>query len=77
MPEKWLRPDDPRTTEVLKGYLAQAIFYYMTGEPFCEERECRLFNAHWQEDLLHAQLDGGSDLCAKHERMLAEILEET
>jgi hypothetical protein len=49
----------------------------MTGEPFCEERECRLFNAHWQEDLLHAQLDGGSDLCAKHERMLAEILEET
>lgn len=70
IPEKWLRPDDPRTTEVLKGYLAQAIFHYVTGEPFCEERGCRLFNAHWQEDLLFSQLDGESEFCLHHEQIL-------
>lgn len=70
MPEKWLRPDDPRTTEVLKGYLAQAIFYHVTGEPFCEERGCRLFNAHWQEDLLFSQLNGEREFCEHHEQIL-------
>lgn len=72
----FLEYDDPRTTEVLKGYLAQTIFYYLTGEPFCEEKTCRLYNAHWQEDMLRAQLDGGGEFCAEHERILAEILKE-
>ena len=73
MPEKWLRRDDPRTTEVLKGYLAQTVFYQLTGEPFCEERGCRLFNAHWQEDLLYSQLDGAGEFCPYHEQMLARL----
>ena len=73
MPEKWLRRDDPRTTEVLKGYLAQAVFYHMTGEPFCEERGCRLFNAHWQEDLLYSQMDGEREFCPHHEQLLARF----
>lgn len=67
--ENWLHPDDPRTTEILKGYLAQAIFYRMTGEPFCQEKRCRLFNAHWQEDLLFSQLKGGTDFCEYHEEL--------
>lgn len=66
---------DPRTTDVLKGYLAQAVFYYLTGEPFCENENCRLYNAHWQEEVLAAQLGGGPEFCDRHERMLAEILE--
>lgn len=69
-PEKWLRPDDPRSTEVMKGYLAQAIFYHATGEPFCEDRACRLFNAHWQEDLLFSQLNGEREFCEHHENIL-------
>jgi hypothetical protein len=67
--ERWLRTDDPRTTEVLKGYLAQAIFFHLTGDPFCEEKGCRLFNAHWQEDLLFSQLESGRDFCERHQEI--------
>ncbi len=70
---RWLLPNDPRTTEVLKGYLAQAIFYYVTGEPFCEERGCRLFNAHWQEELLFSQLGSEREFCEYH-RLAAHTL---
>jgi hypothetical protein len=72
-PEKWLWANDPRTTEVLKGYLAQAIFYHATGEPFCEERGCRLFNAHWQEDLLFSQLESESEFCEYHEKTVQTL----
>lgn len=73
----FLERDDPRTTEVLKGYLAQAVFYYMIGEPFCEDSACRLYNAHWQADLLKAQSSEGAGLCPEHERLLAQVLEES
>ena len=56
-----------------KGYLAQALFFYATGEPFCDNRNCRLFNAHRQEEMLLAQLHGGDDFCEYHERMAARI----
>lgn len=56
---------DKRMTEVLKGYIAQAIFFYITGEPFCENKDCRLFNAHWQEDLIHAQIKKRK-FCRRH-----------
>lgn len=68
-PERWLRPGDPRTTEVMKGYVAQAVLYHVTGDPFCEERGCRLFNAHWQEDMLFSQLEGNSEFCPYHEQL--------
>ncbi len=74
--DDFLKRDDPRTTEALKGYLAQAFFYHLTGEPFCEDRSCRLYNAHWQAELLEAQLGGDPEFCGRHERMLASILEE-
>jgi hypothetical protein len=70
IPEKWLSLNDPRTTEVMKGYLAQAVFCHVTGEPFCEERGCRLFNAHWQEDMLFSQLNGEREFCEHHEQLL-------
>jgi hypothetical protein len=63
--------DDERTTDIVKGYLLQALFYHATGNPFCEDPSCRLYNAHWQEDMLRAQLAGEYDLCPAHEKMLA------
>ncbi len=45
---------DKRLTEVSKGYIMQAVFYSLTGNPFCEDKGCRLYNAHWQEELLFA-----------------------
>jgi len=63
--------EDPRTTEVAKGYAMQALFYALTGDPFCDDPRCRLFNAHWQLEMLAAQL-GGAEFCAAHrERLLA------
>jgi hypothetical protein len=64
--------DDPRLTEVMKGYAAQALFYHMTGEPFCRDKTCRLYNAHWQEDLIQAQLTG-DDFCPEHAAFLSRL----
>ncbi len=52
----FLVEDDPRTTDALKGYVLQAYNYLETGEAFCDEPGCRLYNAHYHEDLLTAQL---------------------
>lgn len=62
--------DDPRMTEVMKGYVMQAVFYYASGEPFCADRECRLYNAHWQEEVIHAQLGKGMDFCDYHQDII-------
>ncbi len=52
----FLIENDPRTTDALKGYVLQAVHYLVAGEPFCDEEGCRLFNAHYHEDLIEAQL---------------------
>ena len=62
---------DPRLTEVMKGYVMQALFYHVTGNPFCDDPDCRLYNAHWQEDLIRAQLDGNYEFCKNHRRFLS------
>lgn len=70
---RFLDHGDPRTAEVLKGYVMQALFFQLTGNPFCEDRDCRLFNSHWQEEMLHAQLDGNYEFCPRHESILKKI----
>jgi hypothetical protein len=64
--------DDPELFEVLKGLALQAVLYHLTTNPFCENRSCRLFNAHWQEDLMRSQVLDGK-LCKKHEKQLASL----
>lgn len=66
----FLVPEDPRLQEVLKGPLLQALAYHMTGAPFCPDPDCRLFNAHRQEDLLRAQRPRRDDLCPEHRALL-------
>lgn len=63
---------DKRMTEVIKGYIAQGVFFYLTGEPFCKSKNCRLFNAHWQKDLLHSQIKSGK-FCRRHREVLQKI----
>jgi len=70
---RFLEHGDLRTTEILKGYLIQALFYDLIGNPFCDDSDCRLFNSHWQEEMLHAQLDGKYEFCSKHEALLKKI----
>jgi len=69
---KFLEYHDKRTSKITEGYLLQAIFYYITGEAFCESLDCRLNNAHWQKDLLYSQLEFGK-LCEKHQSILEKL----
>jgi hypothetical protein len=73
MGERVLRHGDPHLTEVMKGYVMQALFYHVTGDPFCEDRGCRLYNAHWQEEVIGAQLKGAYQFCPRHQGLLDEL----
>ncbi len=64
--------DDPRLTEAAKGYALQCALYHVTKEAFCEDPECRLFNAHWQAELVRAQIEFGR-LCARHGRQAGAV----
>jgi len=61
---------DSRLTEAAKGYAMQAVFNSLTGDPFCEDKGCRLYNAHWQEELIFAQMESGYEFCPRHTGML-------
>ncbi len=69
---EFLEYNDSRISEIMEGYLLQAIMYYETGDAFCENKECRLYNAHWQKDLLYLQLKN-KKLCKKHEKELKDL----
>jgi hypothetical protein len=72
--DRCLLPNDERLTEVAKGYALQALFYALFGEAFCDDKDCRLYNAHWQEEMLHAQLNGAYDLCPRHEALIRAMM---
>jgi len=63
---------DPRTIEVVKGLVFQAVMFHLTLEPFCDKRDCRLFNAHWQEDLIRSQITSAK-LCKAHTKQLKAL----
>jgi hypothetical protein len=69
---KFLEYHDTKLDKVIQGYALQAIFYHLTAEPFCDSKDCMLYNAHWQEDLIHAQIVLGK-LCEYHQRILESI----
>jgi hypothetical protein len=69
---RFIDHDDERLTEAIKGPAMQAIVYPATGEAFCEDPSCRLFNAHWQEELIEAQLGEGPEFCPRHEALLRD-----
>ena len=68
----FLEYHDPRLAQIVCGYVLQAVFYYETQEAFCESVDCRLYNAHWQKDLLHSQIEVGS-LCERHQEILDNL----
>ncbi len=61
--------DEEKITAASINYVLQAVFFFITeGEPFCTDKDCRLFNAHWQEDLIHTIEK--RRLCAYHRNMV-------
>ena len=67
---EFLARGDARLAEAAYGYALQAAMHFVTGEAFCASRDCRLYNAHWQSDLLHSQVRSGR-LCGAHRAALA------
>ena len=61
--------DDPSISEVLKGLALQAVMFHMTLDPFCSDRHCRLFNSHWQEELIESQVRS-QRLCGRHAKLV-------
>jgi len=64
--------EDERLTEVVNGYAMQAVFYSLVGDPFCQDKGCRLYNAHWQEELVLAQLGSEYEFCPRHAKLLED-----
>ncbi len=62
---EFLVEDDPRTTDAIKGPVLQAVNLIETGETFCDDTQCRLYNAHHQSDLVAAQLQA-PEYCPDH-----------
>ncbi|MDQ3837593.1 MAG: hypothetical protein M3270_11785 [Thermoproteota archaeon] len=62
--------DDRRMiTAASINYALQAIFFFITdGEPFCNDKDCRLYNAHWQEELIH--IIEKRTLCSNHKNLV-------
>jgi hypothetical protein len=73
--EEFLEYNDSRISEIIEGYVLQAIMYYETGDAFCEDKGCRLFNAHWQKDLFYSQLEN-KKLCNKHQKSIKKLVNQ-
>ena len=71
--DRMLLPDDPRMTQVVTGYVLQAIAFQATGSAFCPTPTCRLYNARRQEELLRAQSSPEARLCPEHEALFAAM----
>ena len=69
---EFLEYHDSRLHEIAEGYLLQSIIYYETGEAFCENKECRLFNAHWQKDLFYSQIKN-KNFCEEHFEIINKL----
>lgn len=64
--------EDARITELLKGYCLQALFYHLTGDPFCSDKNCRLYNAHWQREAIKAQIEAECEFCPEHTKIISQ-----
>ena len=63
---------DCRMPDVARGYLLQAVAYFETGEAFCQDDACRMYNAHWQSEVIRTQVSSPR-LCARHRRMVGKM----
>ena len=71
--KKYLDYGDYRINFAAVGYALQALFFFITeGNPFCNDINCRLYNAHWQEELIHSQIQS-ERLCNEHAALLHQF----
>ena len=68
---RFVEYDDPRTTSIMFSYALQAVYYELSGNDFCEDPGCCLYNSHWQEEVLRLQFEG--NMCEKCLEAFKEI----
>ena len=71
--EKYLDYGEYRINFAAVGYALQALFFFISeGKPFCNDINCRLYNAHWQEELIYSQIQS-KRLCHEHAELLRKF----
>jgi hypothetical protein len=60
---RYVEYDDPKTSSIMCSYALQAVYYELTGNEFCGNAGCCLYNSHWQEEVLRIQFQG--NMCEK------------
>jgi hypothetical protein len=71
--KKILEYGDYRINFAAVGYALQALFFFITdGDPFCSDVNCKLYNAHWQEELIQSQIQNNG-LCNEHSALLNQF----
>lgn len=64
--KRWLEYGDKRINDAILNYVFQAIFFQIFGEPFCKDKNCCLYNAHWQIEILNIINNKERRFCDKH-----------
>ena len=71
--KKYLDYDDYRINFAAVGYALQVLFFFITeGDPFCNDIKCKLYNSHWQEELLQSQIQNDR-ICDEHSALLHQF----
>lgn len=68
--EKFIDYQDRRIEDAVISYCLQAIFYQAGMETFCKNRNCCLYNAHYQEEVVKILVNKKGELCKKHQKIL-------
>jgi hypothetical protein len=69
---QFINYNDPRINDVIEGLVLQSLFYFInSGDPFCEDRDCRFFNAHFQNDIIRININK-KKICQRHEILISK-----
>ena len=70
--DRYITHGDKRIASAILQYSIQAVFFFVTdGEPFCDNPACRLFNFHWQEELINNLQN--PRFCNRHKAILKKF----
>ena len=67
---QFINYNDPRINDIIEGLVLQSLFYFInSGEPFCYDRNCRFFNAHFQDEAIRINIKE-KKICQRHTLLL-------
>lgn len=70
--DRFLDYEDPRISDVVRGLVLQCVMFHLTLKPFCSNKDCMLYNSHWQEELIASEANS-QRLCGKHSKQIKDL----